>query len=424
MGLVRRLLFATILVLVVAASVEAASWLLLLRVAPQGAGRLLAAAALESGEGARGVRVAPRGADASDVIHPYLGYATQPEPGARTGALTLEELGFLLGGGPLVTERDPAKAVVAVFGGSLAAMFVEARGPQAAARAVPELAGREVVVLNTAQGGYKQPQPLLALTYLLSLGAKIDVAILIDGFNDVALAPVENVPNGVFPFYPRSWAQRVASLNANPKLRALVGEIAFLQRLRAEVARGLSASPLAASRTVLLCWTIFQRWLDQRIDARRLELTTQRSGDALDYSATGPRWSGDDAALAADLVAMWKASSLQMHRLAEANGIRFLHFLQPNQYVPDAKPMSEAERAVAVHASQPYAKSIPLAWPLLRAAGRELAAEGVRFHDLTLVFAGVPEPLYVDDCCHVGPRGNEILAQEVGRALAAALGQP
>jgi hypothetical protein len=37
-----------------------------------------------------------------------------------------------------------------------------------------------------------------------------------------------------------------------------------------------------------------------------------------------------------------------MARLAEANGARYLHFLQPNQYLEGSKPISDEEREIVI----------------------------------------------------------------------------
>jgi hypothetical protein len=282
----------------------------------------------------------------------------------------------------------------------------------------PGYRGKELVVVEVAQGGYKQPQSLLALAYLLFLGGKLDVLLLIDGFNEVVLPPVDNVPHGVFPFFPRNWAYRVADLNLATETRALVGELAFLARRRATHARLLLESPLRHSRTVLLLWLLSDRWLAAQLSDRRMELQSRPVRDRLEYLVTGPRWPiSDEATLRRDLVAAWKEGSLQMRALCESHGIRFYHFLQPNQHVPGSKPMSAEERAVAVRPDHPYVRYAEAGYPLLRAAGEELRASGVRFHDLTGVFSGVREPLYVDDCCHFGERGNELLAGAIAEAI-------
>ena len=56
--------------------------------------------------------------------------------------------------------------------------------------------------------------------------------------------------------------------------------------------------------------------------------------------------------------------------------------------------------------------------------GRELAGRGIAFHDLTGLFAGHPEPLYWDSCCHYNLEGNRLLGEAIGRAAAQALKVP
>jgi hypothetical protein len=49
----------------------------------------------------------------------------------------------------------------------------------------------------------------------------------------------------------------------------------------------------------------------------------------------------------------------------------------------------------------------------LRRMGESLASAGVRFHDLSMVFAHENRSVYRDDCCHVNALGNEILGREI-----------
>jgi hypothetical protein len=124
----------------------------------------------------------------------------------------------------------------------------------------------------------------------------------------------------------------------------------------------------------------------------------------------------DTAALYAYLVRIWKDSSLQMKRLCDANGIAYAHFLQPNQYVPDSKPMSAAERKVAI-ADGDYAKGATQGYPALRQQGEELRRAGVNFHDLTMAFKDVEEGMYNDNCCHLTPAGYRVIARMIGDRL-------
>ena len=131
----------------------------------------------------------------------------------------------------------------------------------------------------------------------------------------------------------------------------------------------------------------------------------------------------DEDDCAPELVRLWAESSRQMQALCAARGIRYVHALQPNQYVPESKPMRPGERAHAVSAKSPFRVPVEEGYPLLRQFGLQLAAEGVAFHDLSRVFEDVDEPLYVDNCCHVSERGSQLLAQALAAAIIAEAGR-
>jgi hypothetical protein len=98
-------------------------------------------------------------------------------------------------------------------------------------------------------------------------------------------------------------------------------------------------------------------------------------------------------------------------------GIEYYDFLQPNQYLPGSKPMSELERSLTVEPTYPAKTAVETGYPMLITAGRELAAQGVRFHDLTGIFAQITQPTYRDNCCHLNPTGNELLAVAMAKAI-------
>jgi hypothetical protein len=101
--------------------------------------------------------------------------------------------------------------------------------------------GKEIVILSLATGGYKQPQQLMALTYLLALGAHFDLVINVDGFNEVALPAAENVPQGYSPYYPRGWQLQVGPLDMEQ--RKLVGRISYQRDRRAAWAKRFLEPP-------------------------------------------------------------------------------------------------------------------------------------------------------------------------------------
>jgi hypothetical protein len=205
-------------------------------------------------------------------------------------------------------------------------------------------------------------------------------------------------------------------------LRLAVGTAAVLESARRRAAGIFSAPPLRWSRTAGLAWTLLDRQLAARIAAAEASLVAERPRTR-DPQAQGPRLPGGED-VQAGAAALWQQSSLQMARLCAGLGIPYFHFLQPNQYVPDGKPMGEAERRVAWRAESPFRAGVERGYPRLREAGAALAAQGVAFQDLSGLFRDVPEPLYVDDCCHLDERGNRRLAAAIGSAIATASPEP
>lgn len=354
-----------------------------------------------------------------EALHPYTGYVrshTQSRGGAH---VPRESLGFETD--DPVRKREPGKLIVAVVGGSVA-QGVLGFGLEDFRSALAELGaldGLEPVFLNLAMGGYKQPQQLFSLTYLLSLGAEFDVVINVDGFNEVALHEPSNGAAGVFPAYPRNWKNRALAA-PDPESRRTLGEMVYVKAERADLALAHASAPLKYSLLANLVW----RWRDRSLEERQTALGEavrhQRQG-GMPFSATGPEWEfADDDALYAHLAGLWREGSLQLHRLCEANGATYLHFLQPNQYVPDSKPMGEKELAVAFREDHTYRPGAVKGYPHLRREGEQLRARGVNFHDLTELFVDHPEPLYKDDCCHLNFQGQALLTRAIAAALAEA----
>ncbi len=420
-----RIFFRLLLLVIGLAIIEGGSWLLL-AASPQLRGRLQTAAAGEdpSARGRAEGRIGhllPAGGFLEEVIHPYFGYSVIPPSQTLVGPLSLDALGFP-NGGPFEREHPPNSVVVGIFGGSVAAYFAKFGGVQAIfeqLKTQPSFAGKRLVALTCAHIGMKQPQSLMALSYLQALGVDFDVVILLDGFNEVVNAPFDLVPAGVFPFYPSLWNQRVANLELDTTMRSQIGELAYLKERRAEWIARLLESPLRHSHSVELLWALYDRSLETTIEAKRVGLDTHRSDAQRDYTATGPQWPhGSEDALAADLAAFWFEASLQMRALTEAKAGRFFHFLQPNQHVPGSKPMGADEQAVAIRGGEAFAPHAMRGYRFLRERGAELAARGVHFHDLTQLFAETAEPIYIDNIGHLGRKGNEMMAAAMAARIA------
>lgn len=341
----------------------------------------------------------------TEALHPYLGFV--PEPPANAKART--------GVPGQVRSRSDDKRIVGVFGGSFAAGLCRYGGNELR-RELGKL-GPKIELLCLAGAGYKQPQQLLLLTYLLSLGGALDVVVNVDGFNDVVLPVVENLPKGVFPIYPRAWFFRVRTVE-DPRVTQAIAALYGLDRERERWADRFVAWGLDRSVALTLVWQRGDRQLAEERSGLVAALDELRSGEDAGYATTGPKLAFAGVAEAIEYVAkVWRDSSLQMKRICDANAIAYYHFLQPNQYVEGSKPMTAAERAVAVRADHPYRRAAVAGYPVLRRLGRGLKDEGVNYFDLTMVFRDVEAPLYKDDCCHLNPDGYERVARRIARLI-------
>lgn len=358
-----------------------------------------------------------------EILHPYLGYVFNPEPNSKRFInyykYPVSQYGFLDDGSPFYVKTNN-KLIIGIFGGSVAYWF-SVYGTNALISELnkfPSFTDKEIVIVRVALPGYKQPQQLLSLNYLLALGAEFDIIINIDGFNEVALPPADNVPKNVFPFYPRNWFMRVQNLNDLGML-SIIGKIANLRSERIKWANFFSNSIVHYSVTASFLWRAYDQYLSSKLAKTDIELQEYRTNrQSMSYVATGvsKHYLNDDE-LYTDLTRVWKNCSLQMHRLSTTNDIKYFHFLQPNQYVPGSKIMKEEELKKAFFYKYPYKPGVEKGYPLLKTFSKELSQNKVNFRDLSMVFADNSEILYIDQCCHFNQRGNELLGKIIAKHI-------
>lgn len=420
----RRLAFSVLLAVVACFGLEATSFALfwLIDGEPFGYARLAEEQAAQAGA-TEGTTAAAGGQGnvLNSALHPYLGYVyhedSNTEAWRRSTGRSVNRWGFNDDRDP-IQKRSPDKVLVGIFGGSVAA-WVGFDGGEALARALaatPRFRGREVVVLTFAVGGYKQPQQLMALSWLLAQGGELDLAVAIDGFNECHLTPM-NALAGVYPLYPVLW-QQVAGENGDRERLRRVGQVVWQRDQRRAWAEAFVGEPLQASVTAQLAWRLRDRLLARRVAEASRSLDLFAPG-RLPFAVRGPGPSTTTIdGLAGTIADVWQQCSTQMHRLCAANGIEFHHCLQPNQYVAGSKPMGDAERATALAPGSPQELAVVAGFPALLARAEQLQASGVRFHDLRDVFANVAEPLYIDAFCHVNALGSRLIAERVARAIA------
>jgi hypothetical protein len=318
------------------------------------------------------------------------------------------------------SDTDDAIVDVHVFGGSVAQLFCTSSGKrlEELLRERGAFGGRPVRVFSHAWAGFKQPQQLNALSYALALGVQPDIVLDLDGFNDLTLA-LSNVDSAVHPVSPSitHWGSHAGGARpGTPAFDALVRMRSYQMEaqdcLRRTQRFHLHASALSAAAMQWSVRRVQRRYLAE-YDAIGPSLSASQSRGF----ATGPAIAKDAPELLEVCARIWFESSLSMDAVCDVRGVRFVHCLQPNLHLPGSKPWSDEERVTGAGAGPALVRGVHEGFPRLQELGRTLRERGVEFHDLTAIFAGVTETLYVDQC-HLNQAGNELLAQALARVLA------
>jgi len=180
-----------------------------------------------------------------------------------------------------------------------------------------------------------------------------------------------------------------------------------------------------------MLWNIIdtglERWL-LSLDVRVSEISGVK---VKKYEWIGPDLE-DQGTYDNQLLSLWKNSSLQMYRLANANNIRYIHVLQPNQYTPNVKQFSEEEGAILgawlhrdtiSHIDQDSRillaeRTVFSLYPRLENEGQNLwILYGVPFIDATHIYDEESRTIYIDRCCHVNEVGSDMIVHLIVDAL-------
>lgn len=353
------------------------------------------------------------------VINPYIGFTSNQKP--HTGIY-----GFP-GADPELKSTDDNLNLV-LMGGSVAWSLYFAKGDYLKEKLtkLPQFEGKQVNITVFAYGGFKQPQQLMALTYFMSLGAEYDYVINLDGFNEIVLPLTDNKKMNTFYPYPRNW-KSLAQQKLDPKVLELLGEQKYLNRSRWEKKEQRRNSILRFSNLALMFWQMDVLKTKSRIAELDSKIVSKMGKEEYSFQVNGPIDTTETGASLQDTMSyvenmadLWMRSSIKCRDACEMAGTKYLHFLQPNQYVPDSKTFTEEElRKAYATGEYTYRRAVQLGYPLMIERGKTLTSKGVRFYDLTMFFKSESKSVYVDKCCHFNKYGYEKMADEIMKQMVA-----
>jgi len=339
------------------------------------------------------------------ILHPYTGSENEHDTG---GVL---EFFRKLGDAP-PEPGAPGPFVVVVVGGSVAVRFADEPRLLEGLQAQPRLADRRVVVLNYAHATYKQPQQLMRLAYLFSLGYRPDAVINLDGFNEIAMS-LQCLSTGIHPVYPAylMWGMLVEDVDnlSEAEMDRRVALFQLRQRADAIVRRTKDWNLQWSSLLGGLARSQLRAVAAQRVAIQSLD--DEQPARRVDRQAQGPDFRPGLEFVLGTCVTNWVESSLSIQGLCEQRGIPYLHVLQPTLHDAGAKKLSQEERDLPLP-NRGWLTAARQGYPLLREAGSKLVAGGVEFRDASRVFADVRQTLFID-ACHLNREGNRRLAAYV-----------
>ncbi len=348
------------------------------------------------------------------VLHPYLGYVLNADP-KTARAFEANRFGFL--GREPSLQSLPDTVSIGIFGGSAAALLCRNGdlGEELEKRGL--FHEQHVAVICAALGGYKQPQALMALAYLLTLGVDLDVAVNMDGANDVSVPVSQFDRFGAFPAYPGPRWTFLSRESLDPGAVKAMGRISVLEDDKGRWVRFFDhLGVLKRSFTARLLKRVV---INHKVSQIRLEtsrLDKLQSNPVEQYKVLGPQGVFNGSQILTAAVDIWSRSSREMADLCAGNGIEYFHFLQPASCCGTSKTFtSEEQNAFKWWPGQ--RENLEQGYSLLEKAGALLRTEGVAFTDLTGVFDNENGTVYVDNL-HVNRLGNHIIAAEIADVIA------
>jgi hypothetical protein len=371
----------------------------------------------------------------SHRLHPYFGFVYDTHTTRRLQFSNINysanNLGILSPYGYPVKKTNNEQYIIGIFGGSVGMYFafyeLENHVLVNALKRLPYFQNKQIIVLPFANGAYKQPQQLLALNYFISLGQEFDMVINIDGFNETALAYLNN-KSGIEISMPNLEiiGPMIDLANRNLALNELdlTLEILKLKQELKETSGNLSKCRMAT------CYTL--RWLQIKylLSQYRKKLETfnelkrdYKQSDSLVHLDAHDGPLNDQDALR-EMADVWAKSALAMNDLLSKKQIPYFQVIQPNQYYATARKFSEDEKKVALNSSSRYAEGVRKGYPQLLNRIGDLEKSGVKVINGVNVFDDIKDITYEDDCCHYNKIGNEVFANFVATNIVKFLNAP
>ena len=306
--------------------------------------------------------------------------------------------------------------LVSIFGGSVASGFFQdcAEDLEQKLSDHPDLAGKDVVLLNFATGAVKQPQQLFYLNYFVGIGQKFDLVINLDGINDMAGA-IGNFHEGIHPAMPtvtliNAFEGMTSVPNLNPvSLQYFMDLSKAEERLQAMIdgPRKRFSSESRINKLREKIEDMRSRPPEGMVSNPMLEV--HRIGPQ-DYLHAEPKPREEMRTAVLDL---WEKCAEMMLLTCDWAEARYVHAIQPNHYY-SKKTLGEEDAAIMDEGfSEHFNLMVNDTWPEMISRAKKFDSDYPVYCHMTDVLDGMTEDVYRDAVCHFNTVGHMAMADRL-----------
>lgn len=342
-------------------------------------------------------------------IHPFFGYSLDENITDRSN-----NHGFWLDY-DFPYKKDEKEFIVGFFGGSVSWSEVidkESRAvfEQRILDIVKHKGYKKVKIFPFALGGYKQPQTFFIIAYYLDM---IDMAIVIDGFNDI-----DHLSNG----FAMEWPSRFPNFSCYRPLTSMqsfsnktllsIAELHYLNKRFYKITQILDGPILRHS---LFAHSIWKASINKYYKDRERYLNTiyPSQKDNMIYASMTSKNEAEAEEQINNYLLFYENLSKWQWMIANDQGIPIFQFIQPNQYVRGSKPYSKEELSLYLSKGEDKIMQVSSMYEQLEDIVERLNNSGVSIYSLTYIFKDIHETVYRDACCHFNTVGREMIANQI-----------